>query len=129
MVAAPTWSGTTTVARPMVIGRRNRKVPAIPRKVKAWAKKSGASCASCSASIRSTDTQIAAAPASTSCSSDATSQIRPTTLWSPVPRNAASPVAAGAGAVGSEDAGAAAGASSVTVIQAPGTRDGWCSGI
>ena len=74
-------------------------------------------------------TQSAAAPASTRCSSDATSQIRPTTLWSPEPRIDASPVAAGAGAVGSEDAGAAAGASSVTVMQAPGTRDGWCSGI
>jgi hypothetical protein len=50
-------------------------------------------------------------------------------LWSPVPNTDARPVAAGVGAVGSEDAGAATGASSVTVMQAPGWRDGSGSGI
>ena len=101
---------------PMVRGRRKRKAPPIDRNVNAWAKKSGALVASSSGSMRSTATHSAAAPASTRCTSDATSQSRPITLWSPEPRIDARPDPAGAGAVGSGDGGAAAGASSVTVM-------------
>jgi hypothetical protein len=46
-----------------------------------------------------------------------------------VPRIDVRPVAAGVVAVGCETAGAAAGASSVTVMQTPGEADGWLSGI
>ena len=101
-------------------------MPPIDRRVTAWAKKS---LSRSDGSIRRTATNSAAAPAITRWSSEAAIHTRPTTLWSPVPRIDARPVAAGVVAVGCETAGAAAGASSVTVMQAPGGADGWLSGI
>ena len=121
------------VARPMVSGRRKRKAPAMARKREdlgeAVARRRCVEPLGVDAASRTTHS-AAAADEQRGARGDATIQSRPTTLWSPEPRTTASPVAAGAGAVGSEDAGAAAGASSVTVMQAPGTRDGWSgSGI
>src|SRR3546814_8845187 len=101
------------------------------RKVNTWANQSSPTTSSVLVSIFSAAVAMAARPTRTRCTREATIQRRPTTLWSPEPRTAARPEAAGAGAgaAGSGGADAAVGTSSVTVIEAPGGADGFGFGI
>jgi hypothetical protein len=127
-VDAPTWRGTITVARPMVRGRITRNPPPTARKAAIWANHSGGS-AKPAVSSRRAPVYRAATATTRACTRAVPIQRRPTTLWSPVPRIPASPLDDGAETRGGKDAGAVVGASSVTVMQAPGWRDGSGSGI
>ena len=128
-VGAPTCSGTMAVARPISSGSTPRNRAAVEWRVKRRRAVSGSKISLPEASASSKSTSAPATPDATRNSSEVPTKSLPMVRGSPDPTTAASPVGGVDGVAVAAASAAASREASVTVMNAPWSGDGLCSGI